>query len=75
MRAIRVFRHVDSETLRLPELRELIGKEVEIVVLEGEEQSPGPPARRPDYSALAEVAGQDLLDPEAYKENREASMI
>jgi len=34
MNAIRLTRHIDSETLHLPELRPLIGKEVEIIVLE-----------------------------------------
>jgi hypothetical protein len=34
MNAIRVKAHIDSETLRLPELKPLIGKDVEIIVLE-----------------------------------------
>ena len=34
MNAIRIKRHLDSETLRLPELKPLIGKDVEIIVLE-----------------------------------------
>jgi len=34
MRVIRVHRWVESDTLQLPELREFIGKEVEILVLE-----------------------------------------
>jgi len=75
MRAIRVYRHVDSETLRLPELRELMGKDVEIVVLEGAERSSQQPVERLNYSALAEIAGQDLIEPEAYQKGREASMI
>ena len=32
--ALRILTRVDSETLHLPELRALIGKEVEIIVLE-----------------------------------------
>ena len=75
MHAIRVYRHVDSETLYLPELKELIGKEVEIVVLDGVDRSSPQNVERRDYSALAEIAGQDLIDPEAYKEGRAASMI
>ncbi len=75
MRVIRVHRWVDSETLQLPELREFIGKEVEILVLE-EPLSPAQQAAGGrDYSALARIAGQDLIDPEAYKELRAASMI
>ncbi len=34
MNAIRIRKHLDSETLHLPELRELVGKTVEIIVLE-----------------------------------------
>ena len=45
MRVIRVRRRVDSETLQLPELRELIGKDVEILVLE-EPATPGGIRRR-----------------------------
>ncbi len=75
MRAIRIHRRVDSETLRLPELRELIGKDVEIVVLEEPVSASRQPAGRRDYSALAQIAGQDLIDPEAYKKFRAASMI
>ena len=75
MRVIRVHRRIDSETLQLPELREFIGKEVDILVLEeppsGAQQSVG----GWDYSALARIAGQDIIDPEAYKELRAASMI
>ena len=74
MRVIRVRRRVDSETLQLPELRELIGKDVEILVLE-EPATPGASAAARDYSALARIAGQDLIDPDAYKELRAASMI
>lgn len=75
MRVIRVHRCIESDTLQLPELKDLIGKEVVILVLE----EPSSPLRRPeggrDYSALAQIAGQDLIDPEAYKQLRAASMI
>lgn len=36
MRAVRITRRLDSETRYLPELRPLLGKEVEIVVREAE---------------------------------------
>ncbi len=75
MRTIRVRRCVDSEVLELPELRQFIGKEVEIVVLEGAPSRATVPLERRDYSALFRVAGQDLVDPDAYKELRAASMI
>jgi hypothetical protein len=73
MQAIRIHRYIDSETLQLPELRALIGKEVEIVVLEEPAQASATGTR--DYSALDEIAGRDVIDPEAYRENRAASMI
>lgn len=34
MNVIRIRKQIDSETLHLPELREMIGKTVEIIVLE-----------------------------------------
>lgn len=33
MNAIRVHRHIDSETLHLPELQEVMGQNVEIIIL------------------------------------------
>ncbi len=75
MRVIRVYRRVESETLQLPELKEFVGKDVEILVL-GESSAPSQqPRDRRDYSALAQIAGQDLVDPGAYKELRAADMI
>ena len=75
MHAIRIHRCVDSETLYLPELKELMGKEVEIVVLEEPTSPPPQSTAKRDYSALAEIAGQDLIDPQAYVNLRAASMI
>lgn len=70
MHAIRIRRHVESETLCLPELKELISKEVEIVVLEEPTLSPQQSSEKRDYSALAHIAGQGLIDPQAYREHR-----
>jgi hypothetical protein len=39
MNAIRVRRKIDSETLHIPELRGMIGREVEIIVLEDKPSS------------------------------------
>ena len=75
MRVIRVHRCVDSETLQLPELKELMGRKVEILVLEEPSSPPPQSAGKRDYSALSQIAGRDLIDPEAYKELRAASMI
>ena len=73
MRMIRVHRCVDSEILRLPELKGFIGRQVEILVL-GEPSAPPQSAPQRNYSALARIAGEDLIDPEAYKDLRAASM-
>jgi hypothetical protein len=71
--AIRIRKTVDSETLHLPELRPLIGRQVEIIVLE--ETSTLPPGVRPghgDWDA-AERAVQALedYDFDAWREQRE----
>lgn len=34
MNAIRILKHLDSEILELPELRSMVGKDVEIIVLD-----------------------------------------
>lgn len=52
MNAIRVRKKIDSDTLHIPELRSMIGRDVEIIVLE--EQSAATP------SAL------DQVDPQAF---------
>ena len=44
MKAVRVRKHLTSSTLELPELEPLIGKDVEIIVLE---ETPEKPAQRP----------------------------
>ena len=75
MHAIRIHRYINSETLQLPELKELIGKDVEIVVLEEPTSPPQQSTEKRDYSALAHIAGQGLIDPDVYKELRAASMI
>ena len=50
MNAIRIKAHIDSETLRLPELKPLIGKDVEIIVLE-EVRGAEPPRKTPAKTA------------------------
>jgi hypothetical protein len=67
--AIRIFRRLDSETVYLPELRDMIGKNVEIIVLEEPDirQSTG------DLSLLQEMAGTIDLDFEAIENLREIS--
>ena len=75
MNAIRIRRTIDSETLTVPELRGLIGREVEIIVLEEAPRfvtleteatflalapPPPPPAEREaNLAALREMAKTD----------------
>lgn len=72
MNAIRIQTQIDSDTLHLPELQPLIGKRVEIIVLE--EPQIGLRTET-DWQPLFELAGQDLIDPDAYRQLRTASMI
>jgi hypothetical protein len=71
MSAIHIRKHLDSETLYLPELKPLIGKTVEITVVE----EPTTPSKDDPYAAFFDLAGKDAVDPEAYKQLRDASMI
>lgn len=73
MNAIRIRKRIDSETVHLPELRSMIGKEVEIIVLE--EISAAADAivglgAAPDttpYDKFFELAGKIDYDFDAYR--------
>jgi hypothetical protein len=54
MNAVRIHRQLDSDTLYLPELKPLIGKNVEIIVLE--EQLPAIIPGTGDWDAAAKAA-------------------
>jgi hypothetical protein len=71
MNAIRIRRRLDSETLHLPELRPLLGRTVEMIVLEEEPTPPGTPGTG-DWEA-ARQAVQDLegYDFDAWQQQRE----
>jgi len=71
MNAVRIRRRIDYETLHVPELRPMIGKDVEIIVLE--EHPRGAPSA--DISKLRELAGNIDLDSEAIEKLREISKI
>jgi hypothetical protein len=63
MNAIRITRRVDSETLHLPELRPLMGRDVEIIVLDDtERQGPKPPTisaeSKPIWQVVEGIASQ-----------------
>ena len=74
MNAIRIRKKLDSDTLHLPELQSLVGKTVAIIVLE--ENGVLDEQRLPNrYDAFFALAGHDIVDPDAYKQLRAASMI
>jgi hypothetical protein len=68
MSEIRVRRKIESETIHLPELKPLLGKTVEIIVLEEAASEAGSPDR---WQPLINAAAKDLVDPEVYKKYRD----
>jgi hypothetical protein len=64
MTEIHVTRNLQSDTLQLPELQPLIGKTVEIIVRDITPQTS-------PWDALQALAGQDLVDPTAYRQLRD----
>jgi len=70
MITIHLRKQIDSDTLHLPELKPLIGKTVEIIV---REQTPTTPGANP-YDGFFALAGQNVVDPDAYKQLRAASL-
>jgi hypothetical protein len=72
MNAIRIKRKIDSETIHLPELKPFFGREVEILILDEASSSTSEVDR---WKPLFDIAGNDLIDPDAYKELRAASMM
>ena len=69
MNAIRIHTRIESDTLRLPELKPLVGKDVEIIVLE-ELRSP-----RGDLSAFFDAASDVPVDLDAVDKLRKASKL
>jgi hypothetical protein len=58
MEAIKIKTRINSETIRLPELRKLMGKRVEVIVLEETEPNEATPKRQPG-SAKGEISITD----------------
>lgn len=67
MKTIRIERHLDSDTLHLPELLELIGKDVEITVREaaGNGKAGGGKPTAPDEDAFP-LRGTVLRDDDPF---------
>ena len=67
MTEIHLTQDVQSDTLKLPELQSLIGKKVEIIIRDISQHSlPSNP-----WDGLQSLAGQDLVDPDAYQQLRD----
>jgi hypothetical protein len=71
MRAIRIRKTLDSQVLDLPELADLLGRTVEIIVLDEECAPDG----APDLAALDAISGRDVVDEAAIRELRRVSTI
>lgn len=66
MQAIRVRRRIESDILRLPELRQFLGKDVEIIVLVLKSRNGEMPARSERYALRGSVLRyDDPLEPVA----------
>ena len=70
MTPIRVTTRIESDTIQIPELASLIGKDVEIVITEKEREGIDPA-----WDAFFASAGPDTIDLDAVRDLREASMI
>jgi hypothetical protein len=71
MSSIHIRKKLESDMLHLPELKPLIGKTVEIIVREETE----PTGAKNPYADFLALAGQDVVDPDAYRKLREASQL
>jgi hypothetical protein len=70
MNAIKIERHIDSETLHLPELRAMLGKNLEIIVIE----KPRVTGKK-NLEAFFELAGKIDIDQDAFWALREKSKL
>ena len=73
MNAVRIRRKLDSETLHLPELKPLLGKNVEIIVLE-ENLPPITPGTGDWDMAMKAVAELEDYDFDAFRKQRECDL-
>jgi len=71
MPAIHIHAHVESDTLHLPELLPLIGKDVDIIVYEKEDGG----SRHERLKAFLQTAGSIDIDADAIASLREASRL
>jgi hypothetical protein len=72
MNAIKIHTHLESDTIRIPELEPMVGKDVEIIVI-GE--TPADAAKKAGIEKFIASAGKVKVDPDALDELRRDSMI
>ncbi len=68
---VHIRRHLDSDTLYLPEVAPMIGKDVEIIVVE----EPSDEALDQDLTPFFELAGNVDLDYDAVSDLRRISIL
>lgn len=66
MTALHIRRRIDSDTLRIPELRGLIGREVEIVVREVTDQTEDMERRIAEWEEKYHMRGSVLYDEDPF---------
>ena len=71
MNAIRIRKTIDSETLHLPELKPLVGRTVEIIVLEEETRSTIRPGTGDWQAAMKAVEELEDYDSDAVSRQRD----
>ena len=71
MNAIRIRKTIESETLHLPELKPLVGRTVEIIVLEEDTRSTIRPGTGDWDAAMKAVQELEDYDFEAFRQQRE----
>lgn len=71
MNAIRIFRKLESDALHLPELKPLIGRTVEIIVLEEDHRSVSRPGTGDWDAAFQAVEELEDYDFDALRRQRE----
>jgi hypothetical protein len=67
MATIHILKQIDSETLHLPELRPLLGRTVEITIVDKEQK---PAATLEDWEKFFRDNGTDFVDPNVVGEHR-----
>ena len=71
MASVRLITPLTPDLLQHPEIRPLLGKTVEIIIQEVPEPGPRPLS---EWQPLLDAGGKDLVDPEAYRQLREADL-